>query len=116
MPHPGLPRKVNPDEDLQFINITRGSQTEEDQLEELYLNKKKDFYQLSVFYDELDTKYEKAKLKFAEAKDALEQQKAREMRLPVMYRDAYTALLQEHRSLEKKYNAMKEQLRQLVDY
>ena len=107
---------VNPDEDLQFINITRGNQTDDDHLQELYLSNKKDFQKLSIFYEELDTKYEKAKRKFAEAKDALEQQKAREMRLPIMYRDAYTTLLQEHRSLEKKYNSLKEQLRQLADY
>lgn len=122
MPHPGQPPKTktiqveNPNEDLQFISFTRGVQTSPDILPDLYIDLKRDFNQVSVFYEELGEKYEKAKQKFSEAKAALEEQKAREARLPVMYRDAYVTLLEEHRQLEKKYYAMKEQLRQLIDY
>ncbi len=58
MPHPGMPPKVtlkfNPDEDLQFISVTRGTQTETDYLPEVYSGLKKEFHDLSVFYGELD--------------------------------------------------------------
>lgn len=101
----------NPDEDLQFISFSRGTQTEQDLTEELYLAYKNSYNELAVVHGELMVKYDKAKEKFETAKLALEEQKHRSNTLPVMYQTQFYRLLAEHRELQKKMDDMKEAMR-----
>lgn len=96
------------DDDIQIINSTRKSQTSPDLNSVLLTDYKWSYMELLEVHEELKDKYEELKI-------SRDDQKHRSETLPVMYRDQFYHLLTEHRNITKKYNDMKQQLRDIID-
>lgn len=102
-------------EDVKPITISRGVNTTPDLYEQLMLDYKNSYNELLVVHRELMDKYEQTNTRLGEAELIIAEQKHRSTTLPTLYRDQFHGLLLEHRDLTKKYNALKDGMRDLLD-
>lgn len=99
---------VNPDEDVQFILVSKGTQTEPDFVHEMLADYKNSYNQQATIAQELEDKYAKSKERFSDLKDKYEELHFRYKHNPIIYRDMYQAVALERDALEKKLRLIKD--------
>lgn len=101
---------MDPDDDLCFILQSKSTQTDfKADLEEL-LDIKNAYNELVLSHRILEEKYEKAKSKFAEVKDALEETQIRSIQMPRIYEQAYRDVERRYRRVDRDYRNLKDKI------